>query len=225
MELKLAIKGQLKSYYKAIEDSGALSTYEIIFETTEGAQDNLRRQIQNAGLGRRLPNTWQKKIFPAGKPSMNAKGLLFNTAPEIITAFNEGVTIRSSNGLYLAIPTEAAGQFAGRKSMTPELWEQRRGQQLRFVYVNSKVSLLVADNMRAGLGKRGGFRKASASALRSGRGLATVVMFILVRQVSLRKRLDIEAAIRPYQTDIAPRIGQRWEQNLGRIRSQYGVDI
>ena len=39
-----------------------------------------------------------------------------------------------------------------------------------------------------------GFRRATDRARRSGQGLATVVMFALVPQVKLRKRLDVARA-------------------------------
>lgn len=56
------------------------------------------------------------------------------------------------------------------------------------------MALLVADNMRERQGKRGDFAKGSVAEQRSGRGMASVVMFLLVPQVSLKKRLDIVAA-------------------------------
>ncbi len=43
-------------------------------------------------------------------------------------------------------------------------------------------------------GKLRGFRKASETALRTGKGLTTAIMFILIRQVKLEKRLDVAGA-------------------------------
>jgi hypothetical protein len=59
-------------------------------------------------------------------------------------------------------------------------------------------SLLVVDGLRASIsrdtGELRGFRPASDRARRSGQGLTTVVMFLLVPQVKLGKRLDVARA-------------------------------
>jgi hypothetical protein len=56
----------------------------------------------------------------------------------------------------------------------------------------------VADGLRASFsrktGELRGFRRATDRARRSGQGLTTVVMFLLVPQVKLRKRLDVARA-------------------------------
>jgi hypothetical protein len=103
----------------------------------------------------------------------------------IIGAHDTGPLIRSSTGLWLAIPTPAAGKSARGGRITPAEWERRRGLRLRFVSRRRGPSLLVAEgrvNSR-GLGV--------ASRAKTGRGLATVPIFLLVRQVKLRKRLDL----------------------------------
>lgn len=94
--------------------------------------------------------------------------------------------------------------------MTPGLWEQMHGSRLRFIYRRGAVSLLVADDMRARTGKRGGFAKGSTSALRTGRGLASVPMFILVPQVSLKKRLDVGAAAERWGSALPGLIVGHW---------------
>jgi hypothetical protein len=56
----------------------------------------------------------------------------------------------------------------------------------------------VVDGLRASFsrqtGQLRGFRRAAERARRSGHGLTTVVMFLLVQQVKLRKRLDVAQA-------------------------------
>jgi hypothetical protein len=56
----------------------------------------------------------------------------------------------------------------------------------------------VADGLRASYsrqtGQLRGVRRATGRARRSGQGLTTVVMFLLVPQVKLRKRLDVARA-------------------------------
>ncbi|MEO5338066.1 MAG: DUF6441 family protein [Magnetospirillum sp. WYHS-4] len=170
---------------------------------TEGLKQDLRRQIMGAGLSQHLANTWRGEVYPRGGKSLRAAGFVFSKAPGIVRAYADGAVIRSRHGYFLAIPTPAAGKYEdGRRKITPGGWERRHGAKLRFVFRHGGPSLLAAENRRARAGKRGGLSasrslrsgKASETTLRSGRGLATVPMFILVPQVTVRKRLDVAAA-------------------------------
>jgi len=67
------------------------------------------------------------------------------------------------------------------------------------------VSLLVVDNLRAKTRARGGFGKASGSAVAKGQ-VATAVMFFLVPQVTMKKKLDIDAVSNKWSSALAERI-------------------
>lgn len=180
-------------------------------EATEGLKTELRTQVTNAGLGPRLARTWRSELFPRGQASISAAGLVWSKAPGIIRVYENGAIIRSRNGFFLAIPTAAAGRIGdGGRKITPGGWERRTGQRLRFVYRRNGASLLVADNMRARTGKRGGYSRASAAALRSGRGLVTVPIFILVPQVSVRKRLDVVSAAERWVDRLPGLVTRNW---------------
>ena len=79
----------------------------------------------------------------------------------------------------------AAGKSSRGGRITPGEWERRSGLRLRFVYRRNGPSLLVAEGR---LNTRG---RAVASRSRTGRGVATVPIFLLVPQVKLPKRLDL----------------------------------
>jgi hypothetical protein len=96
--------------------------------------------------------------------------------------------------------------------MTPGLWEKLRGQRLRFIYRQGKPSLLVAENQRARKGQRGGFSAASQKAQASGLGLVTVPMFLLVPQVTLKKKFDVDSATRRWISTLAHRIANRFDE-------------
>ena len=167
-------------------------------------------------MGQRLANTWRAELYPKGRKSIKPAGFVFTRAPTIIRAFDLGAVIKSKHGFWLAIPTPAAGTGARGKRMTPGLWEQMHGARLRFIYRRGAPSLLVAENMRARIPRssrgtaRGGFAKGSASALRSGRGMTSVVMFILVPQVSLKKRLDVDGAAERWASALPELIVRNW---------------
>ena len=156
---------------------------------TREAGDNLkiawRAQITGAGLGARLARTIRSEQFPKGKPSLNAAALVWSKAPVIVGAHDTGPLIRPRNGFWLAIPTPAAGRGLRGGRITPGEWERRTGLRLRFVYRRTRASLLVAEGR---LNTRG---RAVASRSKTGRGLATVPIFLLVPQVKLPKRLDL----------------------------------
>jgi hypothetical protein len=126
--------------------------------------------------------------YPKGKPSLNAAALVWSKAPVILGAHNTGPLIRSKSGLWLAIPTAAAGKSTRGGRITPAEWERRRGVPLRFIYRARGPSLLVAEGR---LNSRG---LGVASRAKSGRGLASVPIFLLVKQMKLNKRLDLAKA-------------------------------
>ena len=145
-----------------------------------------RAQVTGAGLGRRLANAIRANRYPRSGESISAASLVFSRAAEITDAFHRGVLIRSKHGLWLAIPTPAAGRALGGRRITPAGWERRTGLHLRFVYRRPGPSLLVADGAR--INARG---LAAVSRSKTGRGQVTAPIFLLVPQVKLPKRLDL----------------------------------
>jgi hypothetical protein len=157
----------------------------------------LRRQVTSAGLGHRLARTWRDKHFD--NRGLDAASLVYTKAPQIIRAFDQGTVIRSKSGLWMAIPTpNAPRRGVGGKRINPSNFPEHRFGALRFVYRRSGPSLLVVEGLRASVsrktGQLRGFRRASERARRTGQGVATVVMFLLVPQVKIPKRLDVARA-------------------------------
>ena len=205
MRLDAAIRGDLPKFMKAQEAAAEAAVTAGVREISNHIKDDLRAQVVASGLGSKMSKTWKTHFYPPGKKSLSATGVIYPDMPKVIRAFSEGTVIRSKDGFFLAIPTDAAPKRGiGGGRINPSNFPQNTFGPLRFVYRPGAVSLLVVDGLRAGTGKRGGFRKASESALKTGRGVATVVMFFLVPQVRLKKRLDYKA------------VGQRWEPQLGQ---------
>ena len=169
-----------------------------------------RGQVTGAGLGTRLGNSVRGQHYPQGGESLNAAALVWTKAPKIIAAHNEGALIRSANGFFLAIPTEAAGVSRRRGRITPLEWERRRGRGLRFVYRRGRASLLVADDARVNarglaVGKSGRRRRDGILT-----GAQTVPIFVLVPQVKLPKRLSLEEAAVSVAGTLVGRIRANW---------------
>lgn len=157
---------------------------------TQVAKQAFRDQVSGA-LGRRLGGSIRAEVYPAGTTSLNAAGLVWTRAPEIVGAHARGATIHARGGRYMAIPLPAAGSTRP----TPAEWQFRTGRKLVFVPPRGRRrnALLVAEGVRL---RTSGV----AVALRRRRrrdgiqtGESGVPIFVLVRQVRLKKVLDIPA--------------------------------
>jgi hypothetical protein len=172
----------------------------------------LRRQVASAGLGQRLANSWRDQHYPNRK--LDAASLVYTKAPQIIRAFDAGAVIRSRRGGFLAIPTEnAPRKGTDGKRISPSTFPEHRFGPLRFVPRQSGPSLLVVDGLRASFSRKSGalrgFRRATDRARQSGHGLTTVVMFLLVPQVKLSKRLDVARAAERWSAQLPALIEQQ----------------
>jgi Family of unknown function (DUF6441) len=147
-----------------------------------GLKAELRRRVASAGLGQRLANSWRDRHFRNQR--LDAASLVYTKAPQIIRAFDDGVVVRSRRGRFLAIPTENAPRKGPRVDGLGASFSRKTGE-LR------------------------GFRRATDRARRSGQGLTTVVMFLLVPQVKLRKRLEVARAAEHWSAQLPALIEQQ----------------
>ena len=178
----------------------------------EGLKQDLRKQVLTAGLGPRLARTWRSRTYP--NKGHDAASLVWSRAPQIVRVFDQGTVIKSRNGFWLAIPTPAAPKRGvGGKRINPSNFPEHRFGPLRFVYRQGKPSLLVVDGVRVNAGTgRVGRRAKGGAYTQSGRlkaGMATVVMFVLVPQVRMPKRLDVERAARHWVRALPQLIDRR----------------
>ena len=187
MKLKLDITPDLVAAMAAEVKAGEKAVTAAMRETGTELKTAWRGQITGAGLGQRLAKSIRAEKWPKGTTSIGAASLVWPKAPAIVGAHDTGPLIRSKTGFWLAIPLPAAGRGLRAGRITPAEWERRRGLRLRFVYRRRGPSLLVAD--RARINKRG---QAVASRAKTGRNQVTAPIFLLVPQVKLPKRLDLD---------------------------------
>jgi Family of unknown function (DUF6441) len=177
-----------------------------------GLKAELRQQVTSAGLGQRLANGWRDRHYPNQR--LDAASLVYTKAPQIIRAFDESAVIRSRRGRFLAIPTEnAPRKGTDGTRISPSTFPEHRFGPLRFVPRPNGPSLLVVDGLHASFsrktGQLRGFRRATDRARRSGQGLTAVVMFLLVPQVKLSKRLDVARAAEHWSAQLPALIEQQ----------------
>ncbi|MEX5729779.1 hypothetical protein Ga0609869_003132 [Rhodovulum iodosum] len=185
MKLKLDITPDLVAAMAAEVKADEKAVTAAMREAGTGLRSAWRAQITGAGLGRRLANSIRNQTFPRAGESLDAAALVWSKAPAIVGAHDAGPLIRSKDGFWLAIPTEAAGRGLRGRRITPVEWVRRRGLRLRFVYRRTGPSLLVAESR---LNTKG---QAVVSRSKTGRSKVTAPIFLLVPQVKLPKRLDL----------------------------------
>jgi hypothetical protein len=202
-----SLQADMRAELRDIEHAVATGTR----DAGRGLKTELRRQVASTGLGQRLANSWRDKHY--SNQRLDAASLVYTKAPQIIRAFDEGGVVRSKRGRFLAIPTENAPRKGtdGRR-ISPSTFPEHRFGRLRLVPRPTGPSLLVVDGLRASFSRKSGqlrgFRRATDRARARGEGLTTVVMFLLVPQVKLRKRLEVAPAAEHWSAQLPALIEQ-----------------
>lgn len=179
-------------------------------EAAAGLKDEYRDQVFEAGLGRQLAYTWQGEAYPKSGTSMEPAAYVFSKAPKIISLFATGAVIRPVNGSkYLWIPTDAVPRRRGRGAksrMTPEEVERyfntdiyvRRGRGGRnLAYVNASPA---RSRRRSGQATKGPRRRVEQP----------ILVFVLVRQVQGRRKLDLEGPAQRWAARFPSLVEKHW---------------
>lgn len=225
-ELDASIAGMMESEIRDAERAVTGGVREI----GTMVKNSWREQITGAGLGGRLANTIRQANYPSRGESIGAASLVYArpnkkadaaSAADVVDAFDRGVIITAFRRRFLAIPTAAAGRVAGmggrtetkwKRRLTPERWEQRTGMKLRFVARPGRHPILVADDARISAKgdarKKGGRRRKKDGILT---GAQTIVVFTLIPQVKLQKRLNLDDAARAAEARLPAAILSRWK--------------
>lgn len=193
MKVSATVTSNLDETMPARVQAATLAITGVVAAVGGTVKQAWRSQVASV-LGARLGNAVRMDVYPKGRPSPNAAALVYTKAPEIIKAHERGALIRPvSGGLYLAIPTDAAG--AGRP--TPGEWQFRTGRKLVLVPPGpGRRHALLVTSGGAGLNRRGVARAIRRRRRRDGilTGEASIVVFTLVPQVKLPKRLNLTAS-------------------------------
>ncbi|MBA5779526.1 hypothetical protein H2509_20540 [Stappia sp. F7233] len=217
-EIRLALVGNLAKYLEAERKEVAKAIYDGTLEASEVVRRRLRQQVTGAGLGERLARTWQRKAYPGkGIVTLEPAAIIYSKAPQIIRGFSQGDPIRSSREAgFLAIPTEFTprrGRGSAPISMSRFLEEfgldslrvlPKKGSGGRVLYA------IAEQGFRRSRGRRGGSRRTKARGRIKDERL---LMYVLVKQVRLGQRLNIEtvrsAAEALYPRLVARKISER----------------
>jgi hypothetical protein len=179
-----------------------------------GLKTEFRRQVSSVGLGQRLANSWRDRQLPEPETRRREPGLHQGVADHPCFRPGRGDP-EQARALSCDPDRERTEEGTDGRRIKPSTFPEHRLGPLRFVPRPSGPSLLVVDGLRASFsrqtGQLRGFRRATDRVRRSGQGLTTVVMFLLVPQVKLPKRLDVARAAERWSTQLPALI----EQQLG----------
>lgn len=199
MKVGITVRGDLRELMQTDLRAAEIAVTRAVAAAgleTQGAA----RAMTAPALGRGVANAWRLAVYPRNQPSLGAAALVGSRAPLIVDAFSRGATIRPRLGgeTSLAIPLPAAGRGRGGKRITPAEFEARTGLRLRVVQRSSRVALLVARNARVnsrGVAAGNTSTRRGATFTRVA-GRADVPVFILLKQVTLPKLLDLDTLAR-----------------------------
>ncbi len=220
--------GDLRKVVASVYVDGEAAATAAVQVAGRATQQELRGQVIGTlgGNARGIANAWRVRTFPT-QPSLGAAALVWSRAPDIVEAFDRGVTIRAKGGGWLAIPTPAAQRLRGAGGtrggrVTPAAFERATGSKLDLVYTQRNVALLITRGRFGGGGRRfqGSFR-ATDRQLRNWnrrREERFLVAFVLVPIVRLNKRLDLAGAAQRGLERLAGALVSNWRDtpNNGR---------
>ncbi|MCX8003367.1 MAG: DUF6441 family protein [Burkholderiaceae bacterium] len=242
MRFSVGLNTTLAQVMERVAADGRAAVTAGIRGATAELKTTLRAQVRANFLSRKLPTTWKDKNFPERGQSLRAAGKVFSQAPIIIDAYTQARSIRGRRGQRLAIPTgwnAARGRrgrgeagvrittaqmaanpsaFVVRTKARPDvlLWCLPVEQGAARVSARGRRSraLVAGGVVEIATGKQRG-RRSRMEVLKQG----FVPMFILLREVRLAKRVDLDGPIRATSASIPRRIVAAWRDGTGRPKA------
>lgn len=183
LQVRLALEGDLEKFTKEVTAKLSRAAAVAVEGYARRLELALRDDTRQGGLGDKVANAWQLKLY-SDSPDKPA-ALVYSKAPLIVTAFSADTTIVAHNGhQWLAIPTDNVPRLGNRR-MAPSDIEARFGQKLIFLATRPGTALAFVNARQSVSGK---FRAPHGA--KQTKSTQLVLMFVMVQQVHLRKRLD-----------------------------------
>lgn len=233
--LTATVRGDLRAAMEAEVRDAARAMRRGVERAGREVQAELRAQARPAGFsdrGRAVANSWRLNLYPppaAARRSLRPAALVWSRAPKLVDAFDRGTPIIARGQRDLAFPTpyNAAGGRRGASArgglrVTPaqmqaarreafvissksnpfvRLWCLRVRAASGIARRSRRLRLFVGPKAEILTGRRRGQQQRAREILAQG----FVPIFFLLRQVSLRKRLDV-AAVRRRAPGILARV-------------------
>lgn len=221
MKHSVSGRAEIDDLERGTEEFIARATTRAITEAGDLMKTAWRDQILRAGHGERLARTIRSAVYPRAASSVDAATLVWTKAADIIDSMSRGATITARNGgRFLAIPTEDVPKKRQGNALSPEEVEDRFGRRLQFISPGDKgfwtpsirrngVAFLVLKGLRIRKAS-GRWRNATANEVKRGKETSSVVMFILVPRVTVKKTLDREEIARLAELRYPDLLSKHW---------------
>ena len=163
-------------------------------KATNQFKAELRDDVRANLNSRRLPTTWRSEIYPAaGVETLGPASLIYSKAPLIISVFSDGATIKPTHGQrFLWIPTKDCPR-SGRRPMKPEQVETQFGGFGFARTGRGYVAYVDAKRTNASVRGNNPLRGQVRTSQRGSGPVEKIVMFVLLPQVTLARRLNTRA--------------------------------
>lgn len=205
LQLQMAIEGNLDAYMKLQVNAVSRAVTGAVRAVTFGLQKEIKHQIGSAGFKKRgLQKLVFSKVSPKHGYLPDAEGLVYTHADvkrksgnvDLIEAYDKGAVITAGSGRWLAIPTKKAPNGNKTKADPRDCGLDLVARPTK----NPSLAMLVK---------------------KTDKGPKFVVYYWLVKQVTLRKRINIQAA-----KDLwLPQIETRINTNLDLISEATGIPL
>lgn len=217
--LRVAIAGSLKEALEAEERRIGQSLHRAATRAGEALKERWRAAIRGAGLGENVARAIRSDVYPSGPRTFKARGamtlspatLVYSKTPHILLG-HAGETIGPRSGRYLAIPTEFAplSRKGGRGKRGPMplaefIATYGKRALARVPLGNDRFALVARQGFGVSRSKTRTRGLGRALTSKSRRGQKELLMYVLVREVKLAKRLDLDAMLEEART-LWPRV-------------------
>lgn len=213
LDFRVTVSGDLDAMMQSEIRAAARAVKSGVGGATRALKDDWRAQVRSGGLPNSLVNSIRGEVYPKGRDSANAGGLVYTKAPKLTGVFDQGAVITAKNARWLAIPTKWAGRRGpGVRFPAPAEWSKRTGIRLRFVSLGNGMAALVAENAWGETDRKGTLKamKAKGRGKKAAYRREHLMIYILVPQVRLSKRMDLMAAAERIAATVPGRIVSAW---------------
>ena len=228
MRLDLHVVGDIRRILNEDWKAGRKAIRSGIRDTSRGLRDDLRADGAAAGLGK-LARVWRTRLYRGRGGAWDSVGFVYPKGGErtrgALWALEYGAIIRPKNARYLLIPTQfnrKRGRRGGKVLYRPEelqdsfVQKSKGGSLLLFARVGhaqTRSNGRVRDRAFVNSQMLGSGR---AKRTRDILGYGVVPMFVLVPQVTIRKRLNIRQLTEKWEAKLGYFILRNWDKDNGR---------
>jgi hypothetical protein len=193
-------------------------------------QEELRAQVTGAGLGAKLANAWRREAYPrGGRRTLRPAALVYSKATALHEAFDQGAVVLPRGGSFLLLPSAEAERLGATTSDVSRKGGGIPGGAKRRVSSLEEASRKLGAPIVSAIPSRGAPKRGSGGGGAERRGFILlaptkrnrsnlvalyfasrdaqpVLLFTLVRQTRVPKRLNIAAAAAKAETAFAANV-------------------